>query len=60
MENTIITGRPKTEPNTHKKSRAISLTDEEFSELKRQASENKLGISSLIIKKLKLNKATRR
>lgn len=47
-------GAPSKPEETHKKARAISLTDAEYSNLKTKAEAEKLGVSAYIIKKLKL------
>ena len=48
-------GRPKLDPALHKKNRAVSLTDKEYEKLKNLASEDRLGVSAYVIKKLKLS-----
>ncbi len=56
MINKIKAGRPKINTSNHKKNRAISLTDKEYEELKRQASLANLGVSAFILKTFKLSK----
>jgi len=54
-ENETKPGKPKTNPETHKKPRAISLTKNEYKKLKEAAAVAGLGVSAYIIKKCKLN-----
>lgn len=49
-------GRPRKDPARHKRNRGISLTDAEYAELTRLATEANLGVSEYIIKKLGLDK----
>lgn len=51
-----ILGRPKTDEATHKRNRAISLTDTEYEKLRKQAAAAKMGVSAYIIYRLKLDK----
>lgn len=55
MDKETKAGRPKLPSETHKRNRAISLTDQEYERLKQLASESNLGVSAYVIKKLKLS-----
>jgi len=54
MEHEIKAGRPRLDPDTHKKNRALSLTNSEYNKLKALAKAEGLGVSAYVIKKLKL------
>lgn len=55
MDKETKLGRPKINKSKHKRSRAISLTDNEYQKLKELALVADVGVSAYIIKLLKLS-----